>query len=165
MHMGAVFDPTGIYRYALWREWNPGGARVGFIMLNPSTADVTSNDPTVRRCIGLARAWGYGAVEVASLFAYRATTPATLREASDPVGPDNDRYILDLVARVENVILAWGNYGSLLERDRTVLRLLSGRGNLYCLQITQAGQPRHPLYVRSGSILIPFPATEYSPSL
>jgi hypothetical protein len=153
---GAIFDPTGAYRYLLWREWNPGGRRIAFVMLNPSTADANSNDPTIRRCIGLARRWDYGALEVVNLFAYRATHARELRTVDDPVGPENDGYILDVCGRVESILLAWGNHGTLLNRDREILRLLSGHDNLYCLHMTRAGQPRHPLYVPNAITLVPF---------
>jgi hypothetical protein len=156
MKTGAILDPTGIYRYLLWREWEPGGRRIAFVMLNPSTADATTNDPTIRRCIGFARSWGFGALDVVNLFAYRATYPLELRNAADPVGPENDQYILDASKRADVVLLAWGNHGTLLDRDREVLRLLSGRRDLLCLNVTNAGQPRHPLYAHSAIILVPF---------
>ncbi len=147
MKTGAIFDPTGAYRYLLWREWNPGGSRIAFVMLNPSTADATSDDPTIRRCIGFAHRWDYGTLEVVNQFAYRATYPRELLKAHDPVGPENDHYILDAADRADAVLLAWGNQGRLLRRDREVVRLLSGCEHLYHLALTQAGQPRHPLYV------------------
>ena len=70
----AIFDRTGMYRYSLWREWYADSPPVAFIMLNPSTADDRKDDPTIRRSIGFAHAWGFGALEVVNLFAYRATT-------------------------------------------------------------------------------------------
>ncbi len=147
MKTGAIFDPTGAYRYLLWREWDPGGSRIAFVMLNPSTADAASDDPTIRRCIGLACRWGYGALAVVNLFAYRATYPRELLKAHDPVGPENDRYILEIADRGDAALLAWGNHGTLLGRNREVIRLLSGCERLYRLALTRAGQPRHPLYV------------------
>lgn len=68
-------------------------------MLNPSIADATSNDATIRRCIGFAQSWGYGAIEVVNLFAYIATQPSELRLTPDPIDPDNDRYILEMSQR------------------------------------------------------------------
>jgi hypothetical protein len=78
MKGSAVFDETGSYRYLLGREWEGTGEAVGFIMLNPSTADAMTNDPTIRRCIGFARAWGYGSLWVGNLFAYRSRDPKRL---------------------------------------------------------------------------------------
>ena len=86
----ADFSACGTYRYALRRIWLPAAPQVLFIGLNPSTADEKSDDPTIRRCLGFARSWGYGGLIVANLFAYRATAPSALREARDPIGPLND---------------------------------------------------------------------------
>lgn len=157
MRMGATIDPSNRYRYALQREWDPDAPRVAFVMLNPSTADATQDDPTIRRCIGFARSWGYGALEVVNLFAYRTTDPEALRRVPDPVGPENDRYILRARHRARETLVAWGNRGVLLGRDRAVLRLLlRGKGAVRCLGLTQAGHPRHPLYVRGDTIPVPF---------
>ena len=88
---GADFDPTGVYRYSLWREWDARAPAVAFVMLNPSTADAGKDDPTIRRCASFARSWGYGSLEVVNLFAYRASEPKRLRQTPDPIGPANDR--------------------------------------------------------------------------
>ncbi|MDX2214776.1 MAG: DUF1643 domain-containing protein [Oculatellaceae cyanobacterium bins.114] len=152
--MGAIFDPSGTYRYTLWRNWGCA-PKVVFVMLNPSTADAEHNDPTIRRCIGLAQAWGFGALEVVNLFAYCATHPTELRQATDPIGIENDRYLLQAVQRSDRTLLAWGNWGYLHQRDRCVLNLLSQQTSLYCLGMNQSGQPRHPLYVRRDVKPIP----------
>ena len=86
MHTGAEFDATGCYRYLLWRSWDGQAPRVGFVMLNPSRADAAVNDPTIRRCLGFARTWGFGAMDVVNLFAYCTAQPAVLRQVNDPIG-------------------------------------------------------------------------------
>lgn len=151
MKMDAVFDVTKTYRYSLWREWNPNAPCLGFIMLNPSTADKTTNDPTIRRCIGFAKTWGYGSLEVVNLFAYCTKSPQDLRRAVEPIGIENERYLLQAGQRAKTMILAWGNWGKLQNRSQEVLNLLSGEGELYCLGCTQSGQPRHPLYVKGNT--------------
>lgn len=146
---GAVFDASGQYRYRLWRTWDSDALPVTFILLNPSTADANRDDPTLRRCLGFARAWGYGGVEVVNLFAWRATDPAALRRCADPVGPDNDAAILAAVQGAGLVVSAWGNGGALHDRAAAVLRLLDGAplaAPLACLGLTRAAHPRHPLY-------------------
>jgi hypothetical protein len=156
MNRGATFDRTGCYRYSLWREWDACcfadttrvAPKVGFIMLNPSQADDTVDDPTIRRCIGFARAWGYGGMEVVNLFAYRTAHPKNLRQVEDPVGQDNDRYLQSLNQRVDQIVLAWGNWGRLMQRDRAVWLLLAQHSNLYCLGLTKLQQPCHPLYLK-----------------
>lgn len=148
MRRGAVFDPSDEYRYSLWRTWDSALPRVAFVMLNPSTADHRIDDPTIRRCMGFARQWGYGSLSVVNLFAYRTPSPAALARAADPVGPDNDRYLRAACRRARDIVLAWGTHGSLHGRDRAVLDLLGrGRKPLLCLGTTRDGHPRHPLYL------------------
>ena len=102
---GAEFDPTGAYRYSLWREWDARAPAVAFVMLNPSTADAARDDPTIRRCASFARSWGYGSLEVVNLFAYRASEPKRLRQTPDPIGPANDDYLVDAADRVQTVVV------------------------------------------------------------
>lgn len=145
---GALFDETGAYRYRLWRAWNASAPIVTFILLNPSTADHTQNDPTIRSCIRFARHWQYGRLEVVNLFAYRTPYPALLRQVTEPIGKDTDRHLLEAVSRSDAVILAWGNGGQWLSRDRAVLSLLKDCDRLFCIDRNQNGTPRHPLYAK-----------------
>ncbi len=153
MHSGAIVDSTEVYRYALWRVWDESLPRLGFIMLNPSTADATGDDPTIRRCIGFARALHFGAVDVVNLFAYRATDPARLAQVGDPIGPENDHYILQAAGHSTKLVAAWGCRGELLGRDAAVRHLLQHM-TLYCLGLTQNGYPHHPLYLRADARLM-----------
>jgi hypothetical protein len=152
LELGADFDATGCYRYRLWRRWNAAADRLTFIMLNPSTADASVNDPTIRRCVGFAQHWGYGSLEVVNLFAFRTPHPRMLQQVADPVGTNCDAAILTAVQRSSCVVLAWGNHGQLYERDQAVLSLLKSKP-LYCLGLTQTGQPRHPLYLKQTTQL------------
>jgi hypothetical protein len=148
MQKGAVIDKTELYRYSLWREWNIDAPKLVFIMLNPSKADAYIDDPTLRRCIGFAKSWGFGSLTVINLFAYRSAKPLELRQVNDPVGSQNDRYLKKAIKSADKVVVAWGNNGKLMQRDRMVLNLLSNFNvQPYCLGITKAGYPRHPLYV------------------
>jgi hypothetical protein len=156
---GAELSPCGRYRYTLWRRWAEG-PRCLFVMLNPSTADATRDDPTIRRCIGFARRWGHGSLEVVNLFAWRATDPAVFyqREAwhdADPIGPENDRAILAAVGRAATVIAAWGMHGELMGRGAAVEAMITRAGvDLWCLGITRKGyHPRHPLYLATETSL------------
>jgi len=153
---GAIFDVNGRYRYSLRREWSTHHPRITFVLLNPSTADEQKNDPTVRRCMGFARAWKFGSMEVVNLFAYRATDYRELFKASEPIGAENNRFILQAIERSSTVVLGWGTRGTLLNRDRQVMSLLQGRNDLYCFGITKDGQPRHPLYVKGNTDLVLF---------
>ena len=134
------------YRYALWRTWDDTKPTVMFIGLNPSTADETNDDPTLTRCINFAKSWGYGGVCMANLFAYRATEPKDMKSAKDPVGLNNDSWLLKLSGNSEIVIGAWGNDGSFLKRSNQVLNLIP---NLHYLKLNKSGEPAHPLYLSS----------------
>lgn len=149
----AIYSPCRRYRYELTRRWGSGGPCV-FLMLNPSTATEFENDPTVRRAIGFAQAWGFGALTVLNLFALRSTDPAALRKVEDPVGPDNDETIRRVAAGAGALICAWGVHGRLFGRDRAVGELLADverRPPLECLGSTLGGEPKHPLYLRNDA--------------
>ena len=149
----AFLSPCGLYRYSLMRTLFTGRGRVLFIMLNPSTADAEVDDPTIRRCIGFAREWGFQELEVANLFALRATDPKELRKASDPVGPENDRHLMMMSSCADAVIAAWGAHGAYRNRSRQVLGLLEG--TVECLGLTKQGHPKHPLYIRADAARVP----------
>ena len=102
MQSGAVI--RGNYRYLLWREWDSDRKIVSFIMLNPSRADAEINDPTITRCINFAKSWGYGRLEVVNLFAYRTSHPSLLKQTAEPIGRDNDRYILESVEKSDRTM-------------------------------------------------------------
>jgi len=133
------------YRYALWRRWGEGPPTM-FVGLNPSTADETADDPTIRRCIAFARAWGYGSLCMANLFAYRATQPSDMLAQDDPVGPENDAYLLRLTAEAGVVVAAWGTHGAYGGRNNAVRAMLP---SLHYLRLTKDGHPGHPLYLPS----------------
>lgn len=146
----AVFSEDRSYRYLLVRAWAAGPAMT-FVMLNPSTADETTNDPTLRRCIGFARAAGCGAVRVVNLCAWRASDPAALRMVSDPVGPSNNKWLAWAVAQAGPLVAALGARAD-LGRVAEVLALIGSR-DLQCLGLTANGHPRHPLYLPSTTPL------------
>jgi len=146
---GALFDPTRKYRYTLYREYEDGHGRCAFIMLNPSTADETEDDPSVRRCIGFARKWGFRVVQILNLFAIRGTDPEILYRDPAPIGPDNDLWISKIACGADRVICAWGVHGAWTQRGRKVARMLQGAVRLYCLGTTKEYHPRHPLYLSS----------------
>lgn len=149
MSDGAVFSPDRVYRYELHRHWD-SGPLVAFIGLNPSTADETVNDPTIRRCIRFARDWGYGGLVMLNLFAYRATDPRQLRTVADPIGPENDRHLIAATADCGLIVAAWGAGGGYLNRAAQVTELLPWA--LQALGETASGEPRHPLYMPAATI-------------
>lgn len=143
----AVLSPCRTWRYALERRWG-SGPFVMFVGLNPSTADEHVDDPTIRRCIRFAKDWGFGGLLMANLFGYRATKPADLVKAADPIGPDTDVWLTTLSCRSALVVAAWGAHAFTERRAGDVLELL---GDVYALGLTKDGAPRHPLYMRADS--------------
>lgn len=142
----AVFSADRKYRYLLRRRWGAGPA-VGFILLNPSTADETQDDPTIRRCIGFAKNWGYGGLTLGNLFAYRATKPEDMKAQADPVGPQNDHYLETFYNEARGVVCGWGAHGSHMARGEAVRLLMRNRVTLMALRLNGDGQPAHPLYL------------------
>jgi hypothetical protein len=165
---GAAFSPCRTWRYRLWRRWEVGPVLL-VIGLNPSTADETRNDPTIRRCIGYAHQWGFGGLEMLNLFAFRATEPRDLVRAEDPIGPETSRVIAESLDRVRTsrggaVLAAWGAHArhpKLAEwttEARARLRDLFPEG-VACLGLTNDGEPKHPLYLRSDTQPVTFLGT------
>lgn len=146
------------YRYWLTRDWGRG-ARTTFIMLNPSTADGTADDATIRKCIGFARRWNTTGIMVVNLYAFRARHPADMWAADDPVGPGNDSYILQAAREAAShdapVVAAWGA-NEPGPRGRAVLAALADQGlPVQCLGKSKAGQPLHPLMLSYSTALVP----------
>lgn len=152
---GAVFSPDGIYRYALWRVWDPALPRLNVIGLNASTADQRVDDPTVRRCIGFARAWGFGGLVMTNVCAYRSTDPRMLLTVVDPIGPDNDDHLKTQAAAAGLVLAAWSAHPLAIALGPGVAAMLAPVP-LRCLGRTRGGAPRHPLYVPKGRAHEPY---------
>lgn len=149
VHASAVLSRCRTYRYELWRQWGVGPPCV-FVGLNPSTADETSDDPTIRKCVAYAKRWGYGSLCMVNLFAFRATQPKDLRTAADPIGPENDATLRRVAKKAGIIIAAWGKHGSYLDRDKAVLSLLPVMR--YYLKLNNDGSPAHPLYLRGDAL-------------
>src|SRR5690242_506883 len=145
---GAVFSRCRRWRYLLWRRWDAAAPTANFLMLNPSTADEYRLDPSCTRARLYAERWGYGALIVTNLFGWRATDPAEMKGARDPVGRANDAAILRAARESAIVVCAWGNHGAHRERAAHVCRLLAeAEIRLHALRVTGIGEPSHPLYL------------------
>tara|TARA_B100000787_G_C16180929_1_gene291781 strand:+ start:838 stop:1314 length:477 start_codon:yes stop_codon:yes gene_type:complete len=149
----AVFSSCRKYRYSLSRFWDSADNYVLFIGLNPSIADEKSDDPTLIRCINFARDWGYGGLIMVNLFAYMTTYPSELKKINLPIGVENNKHIIKNYQKSQLTVIAWGNDGCFLQRDKKVLEIIS---NPMCLCINKTGQPAHPLYQKRGQKLINF---------
>jgi hypothetical protein len=169
---GAELSPCGRYRFVLWRSWSNVGIpanAVNFVMLNPSTADAEEDDPTIRRCVGYAKAWGYGGLIVTNLYPLRATDPRQLKTEDQPEGPriggailgkpflENDMHIKGYARRAKLVVCGWGNHGRGEHAER-MLAMIRDVGQVpHCLALTGSGQLSHPLYLRSDLKPQPMP--------
>ncbi|MGQ0546500.1 MAG: DUF1643 domain-containing protein [Betaproteobacteria bacterium] len=145
---GAKFSACRRWRYLLWRRWDESRPAANFLMLNPSTADERRLDPSCTRARNYAERWGYGALIVTNLFGRRATDPAEMKRARDPVGRGNDAAILRAARGSAIVVCAWGNHGAHRGRAEEVVGfLVSRRIPLYLLRVNSDGHPAHPLYL------------------
>lgn len=141
---GAIIDKTRKYRYLLWRTWDDTKSYASFILLNPSKANKNKSDLTVDKCLAFAQKWELGGIEIVNLFAYRSPKKEILKTISDPIGPENDRYILESVKNASLVVAGWGNDGLYLNRDQEVMNLVKDHCILYCLLKNKSGCPTHP---------------------
>lgn len=176
-----LFSEDRKYRFILWRKWDlPRGLPYGrmgengfesvplkgqndfamFIGLNPSTADETEDDPTIRRCIAFAKSWGYGAICMANLFAYRATQPKDMMQVAEPIGLSNGDHLIRIAREASEVVACWGQDGCFNHRDADVIALFEMSGlasKLRCIGINKDGTPKHPLYLPKDSKREGFP--------
>lgn len=147
---GALLSADGRYRYRLWRVWNDLEPVMVWVLLNPSTADAQTDDPTLRKCIGFAKQHHHGGVILVNLFAWRASSPDVLPTVEDPIGPDNDAAI-DWACRspvLATVIGGWGSFPFATRRATAVQTMIRcTRRRFGCFGVTGNGQPRHPLYL------------------
>lgn len=160
MKKDAYLSSDGMYRYMLYRKWDDKLPDVAYIMLNPSTADHDIDDPTIRRCIGFAKSWGYGGIYVVNLFAFRSTDPKKLMFADDPIGDENSWWIRNVSRFSEKVVCAWGN-GPILKKllgNVSPLKQLEGvKHKLHYITLSKEGVPCHPLYLRGELLLKQMP--------
>jgi len=152
---GACYDTDLVYRYAMWRSWQPRirpEQMVAFIGVNPPVTDESEKDATHSRCVNLAKRWGYAGVVLVNLFALCVTKPMELKRDTvrDPVGPENDEMLESIAFTCPQIVLAWGNHGGFLNRDCEVIAMLNqnAAGKIVHLGLTTAGFPKHPQYVR-----------------
>ena len=154
---GAEISDDGLYRYRLWRQWNmhpPFPGTVLWVMLNPSVADAFKDDPTLTKCIGWTKRWGYGRLEVVNIYAYRSTDPAAMftayRAGADIIGPENDNALEAAMNRATVIVAAWGNNGSGPRVDEITeqLRAVDAR----CLGRTRSGAPKHPVRLAYAAV-------------
>jgi hypothetical protein len=161
VEMKATFSPCRTWRYALSRgiadphlgcNEEPGGT-VTFVGLNPSTADETTDDPTIRRCVRFARDWGFSRLKMVNLYAWRATSPWQMLEeacrGTDVVGPENDHNLSLVFGGSDRIVAAWGVNAQARRLEQFEATFHGWQ--FWALGLTKDGFPRHPLYMRADS--------------
>ncbi len=161
--MTAIISKCGEYRYALERKpVGAGNGSTAVIMVNPSTADATDDDPTIRKLCGFAQRNKWGWIIVGNLFAYRATDVRELGKTLDPVGLDNDMHLSDMLRIADRVVVAWGRLSKLPTPLRTrwcqVADMIQHhKHSPLCIgNPVEGGQPRHPLMPGYDTPIIPW---------
>lgn len=159
---GAVLSACGKYRYRLWRRWGDGPKAL-WVMLNPSTADASSDDPTLRRCTSFSAAHGFGALEVVNLYALRTPSPKALKavistcpDFEDFEGPDNIRHLAEAFRQQDGgtIVCAWGEHGVGIAASRA-RAMMPSTASVVCLGRNASGSPRHPLYLPNDTRFSP----------
>lgn len=148
---GAIFSKDRKKRYLLWRRFASGNRFVNFIMLNPSEADESYNDPTITRCIQFAKDWNFDGLIVSNLFSICTPYPKNISKHDKNLSALNKQYITFAVEHSEQTICAWGNHGSINKRSKKFKELLKNH-ELYCLDMNKNGEPKHPLYIKRETL-------------
>jgi len=154
----ALLSSDEKYRYTLERKWDRSSWSLPIVMLNPSTADASIDDPTIKSCMRVARANGWGGIFVMNLYAYRTTYPYMLEQEGYPEGPNNDKHLEAMLETCReqgvSIMVAWGKHA---QKDRVNKFVQQAAGvDLLCWKQNLDGSPRHPLYAPGHARLIDF---------
>jgi len=155
----AVLDPFGIYRYSLSRYWSVRNPTKVMIICgaNPSTADATVDDNTIRREMGFAKRDGYDGLMKVNVSAFRATDPKKCPPGEAGFGPDNRQTLMHVAAKGA-VICAWGTVADPWSVCRALDIFREVGATLWCFGMTKDGHPKHPLYLPLDTPIVPFKA-------
>ena len=158
--MSAVISECGQYRYRLEREVQDHGKVVAFFGVNPSTADASLDDATVRKWRGFSARNGFARFIVGNAFAYRSTDPKALASVFDAVGPDNDHHIKQIISAADVLVPCWGAWGKVPKEMRgrfgnLMQLLIASRKPVMAFGITACGQPKHPLMLGYETPILP----------
>ncbi len=146
----AKISSCGLYRPLLLRRWNLDKPLCSFGGVNPSTADASIDDATVRKWIGFATRLGFGGFVAWNNFDYRSTDVRMLGKVSKPISKENDLAITMALQSCEMNFAGWGSETKVPSRLRHRFREVEGLAMslgtpLHCIGKTKAGNPRHAL--------------------
>lgn len=158
--MSAVLSACGKYRYRLDRDVQMDGSVTALFGINPSTADATVNDATIRKDIGFAKVNGWRRIIKGNVFAFRATDVREVGRCHNPVGPDNHDYLRAIVAEADILVPCYGNRAKVPKElwwaIDALLDILRASGKpLLTFGLTQSGDPKHPLMLGYDTPLVP----------
>lgn len=149
-----LFDESNAHRLKLTCTWDGTLPRCLYIMLNPSTADNDKCDPTLGRCISLAKDNGFGSITVVNLFSFRTPKPKLLWEANVQSLPENVCNVTEAMNEAEVIIVAWGGAVRKKTNFTWVLNHAEIIGkSVYCFGQNKSRTPKHPLFLRRDAEL------------
>lgn len=156
-YSGANFSTCGKYRFSLYRIWNPNAGMISVVGLNPSTANETTNDPTINRICSIANYNGFGGIIMLNCFPYITPYPKDLIacENDSREMKFNDQVIRESYEKCIEIVFAWGNFKIVSERGIDQ-KMISMFPNAKALHINKNGSPKHPLYCPITTKLISF---------
>lgn len=161
MTKSAIISHCGKYRYRLDRMVSDSGPVYAFFGVNPSTADASVDDATVRKWRGFVQRWGGSRFIVGNVFAYRATDVSKLATVEDALGYLSGEHITNIINEADILVPCWGNTGKVPPRlqfafDALMDALLSSGKPVKCFGLTASGDPRHPLMLGYSTPLVDY---------
>lgn len=159
---GASFSECREYRFALWRIWDESKPLVMFIGLNPSTANETEPDQTIKSVTRISKNLGYGGFYMMNCFPYVSTNPNDLIDHDKTVYSQqqffiNNQKLKEVSDKCKDIVFAWGKFKVLQKRSLELIKMFP---HAKALILNKDNSPRHPLYVKSDCQLIPFSITK-----
>jgi hypothetical protein len=157
----AIFSDDGFYRYRLERDLGRDGPTVAILGVNPSLAGAEVDDQTIRKDVGFGERFGWGRLIKGNKFGHVAKDVKELRACKDPVGPDNDAHLEQIMRDSDVHVMAWGPLTKLpphlRNRWKAVVAIADRVGcKLMCLTTAKDGHPRHTLMLAYATPLIPW---------
>jgi len=170
----AVTSPDDRYRYVLGRTWDgyfddgrdwwerdtPRPLWV-FGMLNPSDARHDVDDPTIRKCTGLAKRGGAGGYLVVNMLAYSTPDPAEMvrafRSGVDVRGEHNYAVLAWALGGPTMLGLNIAAWGRIPPKLRSLARASTAQflwSRPHCYGLTAGGEPRRPLMLAYNTPLV-----------
>ncbi len=160
--MSAIISDCLQYRYRLEREIHDFGDKViAYFGVNPSTADATIDDATVRKWIMFSKMYNARKFIVGNVFAWRTPDVRHLKTAKDPIGPDNCYHLHQIVYDADLLIPCWGSRNKVPRHlrhhlDELMSQLILSGKTVAIFGRTTSADPKHPLFLSYETQLKPW---------